>query len=66
MDAISLAEYLLKNIRERKGRMSSAITDGSISSWDEYRFVVGELRGMSYGEEIIKSAMKGLDLEDDE
>jgi hypothetical protein len=49
VDGIKLAEYLLKNIRERK---------------QDYRFIVGQIRGMTYAEEEIKAAMKGIELED--
>tara|TARA_R110000824_G_scaffold21420_3_gene79829 strand:+ start:652 stop:849 length:198 start_codon:yes stop_codon:yes gene_type:complete len=65
MDAIHLAEYLLKNLRERDSRLKDRIADGSISSWDEYRYLVGEIRGMAYVEDDIKTAMKGIELDDD-
>jgi|TARA_R110000796_G_scaffold21_2_gene79 hypothetical protein len=65
MDAIHLAEYLLKNIRERGSRLKDRLADGSISSWDEYRYLVGEIRGMAYVEDDIKTAMKGIELDDD-
>lgn len=65
MDALNLAEYLLKNLRERRSRMSEAILDGSITSIEEYRFVIGQIRGMAYAEDEIKTAMKGMELEDD-
>jgi len=65
MDAIQLAEHLLKRIRERKSRMTDAIMEGSISSWDEYRYVVGQIRGMVHAEEEIRSAMRSVELDDD-
>ena len=65
MDAIHLAEYLLKNLRERDSRLKDRLADGSISSWDEYRYLVGEIRGMAYVEDDIKTAMKGIELDDD-
>lgn len=65
MDALVLADHLLKGLRTRKERMSGAILDGSISSMEEYRFVIGQVRGMTYAEEEIRAAMKGIELEDD-
>lgn len=65
MDALKLAEYLLKELRQRKERMSGALLDGSITSMEEYRFVIGQIRGMTYAEDEIKTAMKGMELEDD-
>tara|TARA_R110000824_G_scaffold40116_6_gene120533 strand:- start:1729 stop:1926 length:198 start_codon:yes stop_codon:yes gene_type:complete len=65
MDAIHLVEYLLKSIRDRDSRLKDRLADGSISSWDEYRYIVGEIRGMAYVEDDIKTAMKGIELDDD-
>ena len=65
MEAISLADYLLKSIRERDGRLKDKLADNSINSFEEYRYVVGEVRGMAYVEDEIKTAMKGIELDDD-
>lgn len=45
--------------------MSEAVLDGSIASFEEYRFVIGQIRGMTHAEDEIKTAMKGMELEDD-
>ena len=65
MEAIHLAQYLFKEIRERDSRLKDRIADGSVSSWDEYRYLVGEIRGMTYVEDLVKTAMKGIELNDD-
>lgn len=64
MDGIKLAEYLLKNIRERKKDFTVTLSNGSVESIEDYRFIVGQIRGMTYAEEEIKAAMKGIELED--
>tara|TARA_R110002020_G_scaffold334696_1_gene549943 strand:- start:802 stop:999 length:198 start_codon:yes stop_codon:yes gene_type:complete len=64
MDGINLAEHLLKKIRERKEDFSTSLSDGAINSIEDYRFIVGQIRGMTYAEEEIIAAMKGIDLED--
>tara|TARA_R110001592_G_C12650253_1_gene701230 strand:+ start:151 stop:348 length:198 start_codon:yes stop_codon:yes gene_type:complete len=64
MDGIHLAEHLLKNIRERKQNFTISLSDGAIDSIEDYRFIVGQIRGMTYAEDEIKAAMKGLELED--
>tara|TARA_R100001510_G_scaffold55709_1_gene60066 strand:- start:434 stop:631 length:198 start_codon:yes stop_codon:yes gene_type:complete len=64
MDGINLAEYLLKKIRERKENFSTSLSDGAIDSIEDYRFIVGQIRGMTYAEDEIKAAMKGIELED--
>lgn len=66
MDALNLAEYLLKNIRERDLRLKDKLADGSIQTFEEYRYLVGEIRGMSYVEDELKTAMKGIEYGDDD
>ena len=64
MDAIKLAEYLYKNIRQRKEDLAQSLADGSIDSMEDYRFITGQIRGMTWVEEELKSSMKGTDLDD--
>jgi hypothetical protein len=64
VDGINLAEYLLKKIRERKENFTISLSDGAITSMEDYRFIVGQIRGMTYAEDEIKAAMKGIELED--
>ena len=65
MDALHLAQYLLKSVRERDVRLKDKLADGSIQTLDEYRFIVGQIRGMSYVEDEIKAAMTGIEYSDD-
>ena len=65
MDALNLAEYLLKSLRERDVRLKDKLADGSIQTFEEYRYIVGEIRGMTYVEDEIKTAMKGIEYADD-
>ena len=65
MDALHFAEYLLKNIRARDSRLKDKLADGSITSWEEYRYIVGEIRGMAYTEQEIQAAMKGIEYADE-
>ena len=65
MDALHLAEYLFKSIRERDARLKDRLADSSIQSFEEDRDIVGEIRGMAYVEEELKAAMKGIEYADD-
>ena len=65
MDAIHLAEYLLKDIRQRKQDFSDSLVNCSIDTIENYRFTVGQVRGMTYVEDLIKAAMKGIELENE-
>ncbi len=64
MDGVKLAEHLYKNIRQRKEDLAQSLADGSIDSMEDYRFITGQIRGMTWIEEELKSSMKGTDLDD--
>ena len=64
VDGIKLAEYLYKNIRQRKEDLAQSLADGSIDSMEDYRFITGQIRGMTWVEDELKSSMKGTDLDD--
>ena len=53
MDSIVLAEYLLKDIRQRKKDFAESLVNGSIDTIENYRFTVGQVRGMTYVEDLI-------------
>jgi|TARA_R100000742_G_scaffold2825_1_gene580 hypothetical protein len=61
MDSVALAQKLLKNIREQRQLMSDHLSDGGASTMEDYRFVVGQMRGLTYAEEEIKATMKGIE-----
>ena len=61
MDGVTVAEHLLKNIRQRRDDLSQSLADGSIASMEDYRFAVGQIRGRTWCEEEIRTSMKGID-----
>lgn len=60
MDAIALTEYLLKNIRQQKGDYATMLSNGAVEDMENYRFIVGQIRGLTYCEDEIRAAMKGV------
>ena len=61
MDGVKVAEHLLKNIRQRIDELSQSLADGSITSMEDYRFITGQIRGLTWCEEEIRTSMKGID-----
>ena len=61
MDGIKLAEHLLKNIRKRQDELTQSLADGSIDSIEDYRFITGQIRGMTWVLEEIRTSMKGIE-----
>ena len=65
MDALNLAEYLYKKLRQRRDDIQVSLGTGNIGSFDEYRYVVGQVKGLTFMEEEIKTAMKNIEFADD-
>ena len=61
MDGIILAEHLLKNIREKREDYKQMLADGKVEKIEDYRFIVGQIRGLTYCEEEIRTSMKGIE-----
>ena len=61
MVGVKVAQNLLKNIRQRRDELTQSLADGSIASMEDYRFAVGQIRGLTWCEEEIRTSMKGID-----
>ena len=61
MDGVKVAQTLLKNIRQRRDELSQSLADGSITSMEDYRFITGQIRGLTWCEEEIRTSMKGIE-----
>jgi len=61
MDGVKVAQILLKNIRQRRDELTQSLADGSITSIEDYRFITGQIRGLTWCEEEIRTSMKGID-----
>ena len=60
MDVIALTEHLLKNIRQQKEDYTTMLANGAVEDMENYRFVVGQICGLTYCEAEIRAAMKGV------
>ena len=61
MDGVKLAEHLYKNIRQRKEQLSESLADGAKGSMEDYRAITGEIRGLTWIEEELRTSMKGIE-----
>ena len=46
MDGLRLAEYILKELRNRQDQISDHLSSGSIKTMEDYRFLIGELTAL--------------------
>ena len=65
MDALNLADYLYKKLRQRRDDIQVSLGTVNIGSFDDYRYAVGQIKGLTFMEEEIKTAMKNIELADD-
>ena len=61
MDGVKVAQTLLRNIRQRRDELTQSLADGSITSMEDYRFITGQIRGLTWCEEEIRTSMKGIE-----
>ena len=55
MDFIRFSEHLLKRIRERQEVLKTTLASGNAQDFDQYRFMVGQISGLSFAEREIVS-----------
>jgi len=55
MDFIRFSEHLLKQIRERQEVLKTTLASGNAQDFDQYRFMVGQISGLSFAEREIVS-----------
>tara|TARA_R110001592_G_scaffold38912_2_gene128187 strand:+ start:480 stop:680 length:201 start_codon:yes stop_codon:yes gene_type:complete len=56
----SLADYLRSKLTEKKENLAQAVSTGSSDSYDEYKYQVGIIEGLTLAIEETKMAEKSL------
>jgi len=58
MDVVDFARYLYKVLREREQDITNALADGAPRDWEQYKTMVGEIRGLSYAISEVKALLE--------
>lgn len=58
-------EAALKELRERRSQLSDALANRAASTFDEYQFICGEIRGLTAVEIYLVDLAKNLEHNDD-
>ena len=61
MEAVTLADWLLKKIRQRQEDILETLGAGNIQSVEDYRFHIGELTALRSLESEIKEVLQEED-----
>jgi len=58
MDVVDFASHVYKLLRNREEYIKDVLAADGLPSWEEYKKLVGELRGLSYASAEIKSLLE--------
>jgi|TARA_R100001460_G_scaffold22136_8_gene45068 hypothetical protein len=65
MDEITLAQFILKLIRERKQTIVDVLINNEVKDMEHYRQLMGNIDGLQYVEQELKSLLEKQELIDD-
>ena len=55
---INVLDFIRKKINQRRDDIKVAMETGNIPSFDEYKFCVGQIRGLAFVEDEIRRILK--------
>lgn len=58
--ANGLLETLVQQLDERKTILSTALNNGACSDFAEYKYVVGQVRGLAVAQSLINDLLQNL------
>jgi hypothetical protein len=59
-------EYLNKQFTERQESLADALANGAAKTFEEYKQLVGEIRGLSFAQLCVSDLVRKLENDDDE
>jgi hypothetical protein len=65
MDDHNMLEYLLGQYKERMSMLSDAMSRGMCTSFEEYKFTCGQLRGLEAAGAVIKDLQERMETMDE-
>jgi hypothetical protein len=61
MNVVVFAKAMYKQLDERRETLADQLVLGAANSFDHYRQVVGEIQGLDYARETLKSLLEKSD-----
>jgi len=49
----TLEEFFKKEVRSQMNELADIVAAGSVKSFDEYKFITGQIAGLAYAERIF-------------
>lgn len=65
MDVVDFAKHVYKAIHEREEQLAQNLVTGGPKDWEQYKMIVGEIQGLSFARDEIRTLLeKRVDHED--
>jgi len=58
MDVVDFASHMYKLLRQRQEDIREVLAADGLPNWEEYKKLVGELRGLSFASDEIKALLE--------
>ena len=58
MDLVAFSTYMYKLLQEREQDIASALAHDAAKDWEQYKLMVGEIRGLTYAREEVKALLE--------
>ena len=58
MDLVAFSTYMYKLLQEREQDIASALAHDAPKDWEQYKLMVGEIRGLTYAREEVKALLE--------
>ena len=65
MDEITFAQFILKLVRDRKENIVDVLVNNEVKDMEHYRQLMGNIDGLQYVEQELKSLLEKQELIDD-
>lgn len=65
MDSLHLADYLYKKLRQKQEDLQISLGTGNVANFEEYRYIVGQIKGLTFMEDEIRTSMKNIEYSDE-
>ena len=58
MDVVDFARRMYKLLRQREESLTELLANDGALSWEHYKTVVGEIRGLAYAQDEMKALLE--------
>jgi len=65
MDVVDFAKHVYKKLQEREQELASALAAGVPKDWEAYKHIVGEIQGLSFAQDEIRTLLENSSYHDD-